>query len=257
MSYFVNLGLFLFIYMTLWFLVSIIKKRNDIADVAWGLGFILLTLISYFENRNFNTRGFIVTIIISIWGLRLAYHIQKRNRGKKEDFRYLEWRKQWGKWFVLRSYLQIYLLQGFFLYLISLSILFINKLNSNSELTIIDLIGVLIWVTGFIFESVGDKQLGDFIKNPNNKGKIMQSGLWKYTRHPNYFGEVTVWWGIWILSLNTGLGYMTIISPLTITILILFVSGIPLLEKKYQGRKDFEEYKSRTSIFIPLPPKSK
>jgi len=169
--------------------------------------------------------------------------------------RYAILRKDWGKWFVLRSYLQIFLLQGMLLFVIAFPVLIINK-GIGIEFNLLDFVGILVWILGFFFESVGDKQLSEFIKNPANKGKLMQQGLWQYTRHPNYFGEVTQWWGIWLIALNAPNGWFGIIGPIMITFLILFVSGVPLLEKKYAGRADFEEYKKRTSIFIPLPPKN-
>jgi steroid 5-alpha reductase family enzyme len=254
MNSYYQLALILFVYMTMWFITSLVKKRNDVADVAWGCGFILLAWSSFFISGNEHIRSIIVNSLITIWGLRLSYHIFKRNRFKAEDYRYQEWRKQWGKWFILRSYAQVYLLQGLFLFSIVFPTLYINK-NSSSALTVVDGIGLLVWILGFIFESTADRQLAAFIGNPVNKGKIMQSGLWSYSRHPNYFGEVTQWWGIYIYALSVAGGWMTIFGPLTITVLILFVSGVPLLEKKYKGRADFEVYKKRTSIFFPLPPK--
>lgn len=239
--------------MTSWFLVSLIKKRNDVADIAWGIGFVLLSWTSLIIG-NVSSRGIISCVLVTIWGLRLAYHIYNRNKKKTEDYRYLEWRKQWGRYFYIRSYLQIYLLQGLFLYLIVFPVLFINN-KPHLNITYLDFLGITIWVVGFIFESVGDYQLSKFISNPANKGKIIQTGFWKYSRHPNYFGEVTQWWGIFLLAISIPNGFVTIIGPIVITILILFVSGVPLLEKKYQGREDFEEYKKRTSVFFPLPPR--
>jgi len=253
-NYFLSLGIILFLYMSFWFVVSIFKKRNDIADVAWGLGFVILSFISYLMIDNFNLRGIIVGILVTIWGLRLAFHIYSRNKGKTEDYRYLAWRKQWGSYFYLRSYLQVYILQGVFLFLIILPVLFINK-NVNPSIGILDFIGILVWAIGFFFEAIGDLQLSHFIKNTENKGKIMQDGLWKYTRHPNYFGEVLGWWGIWIISLSVSFWWISIIGPLTITFLILKVSGIPLLEKKMEENPDFALYKKRVSMFIPRSPK--
>jgi steroid 5-alpha reductase family enzyme len=145
-------------------------------------------------------------------------------------------------------------LQGFFLYLIAQPVIFIHN-EPSSVLGLIDFIGLCVWGIGFYFESTGDAQLKEFITNPANKGKLMDRGLWKYSRHPNYFGEVTQWWGLFIVALSITGSLFTVIGPLTITTLILFVSGVPLLEKKYAGRPDWEEYKKRTSIFIPLPPK--
>jgi steroid 5-alpha reductase family enzyme len=251
MNYYSFLAFILLGYMTSWFLISIVKKRNDIADIAWGLGFILLSWTSYFYSQVYSLRGLLVGVLVSIWGIRLALHIYRRNKGKSEDYRYLAWRKEWGKWFFIRSYLQVYILQGLFLFLIIQPVLFINK--SIGTIGAVDVFGVLVWIIGYYFESVGDKQLKEFVSNPANKGKILDQGLWKYTRHPNYFGEVTQWWGIFIIALSIPNGIVTIIGPMTITVLILFVSGVPLLEKKYAGRPDFEKYKKSTSMFLPLP----
>ncbi|HAS80858.1 MAG: hypothetical protein UR25_C0004G0047 [Candidatus Nomurabacteria bacterium GW2011_GWE1_32_28] len=256
MNYFLTLGIILFFYMSIWFIISIFRKRNDVADVAWGFGFILLSWASYLISINFNLKGLLVGFLVSIWGLRLAWHIYFRNKGKTEDYRYIVWRKEWGKWFYLRSYFQVYILQGIFLFLIVLPVLIINK-SAGQGIGIIEIVGVLVWIVGFFFETVGDAQLSRFIKNPENKGKIMQSGLWQYTRHPNYFGEVTGWWGIWLIAFSVPFGWLSVIGPLTITILILKVSGISLLEKKMEENPDFIEYKKRTSIFIPLPSNKK
>ena len=253
-NYYLTLVIITFGYMTFWFLVSVVKKRNDVADIAWGLGFVLLSWISFILPQIFSARGVLVAVLVSVWGIRLSWHIYVRNRGKEEDSRYLAWRRQWGSFVYIRSYLQIYLLQGIFLFLIALPVLHINA-STSSDFQGTDIVGLALWIIGFYFESTGDRQLKQFISNPTNKGKIMDQGLWKYTRHPNYFGEVAQWWGIFIIALSVPSGILTIIGPMTITILILFVSGIPLLEKKYAGRPDFEEYKKRTSIFFPLPPK--
>lgn len=254
MNYYLVIASLLFVYMSLWFVVSLIKKRNDVADVAWGLGFVLVATTSFFLSGDSGLRGLLVIALVGIWGLRLAWHIHLRNRGKAEDYRYLAWRKEWGKWFYLRSYAQVYLLQGVLLFLIVFPVLLINK-STATALGILDMFGVVVWLIGFYFEAVGDAQLARFIKNPDNKGKLMQSGLWAYTRHPNYFGEVTQWWGIWLIALSVSGGWLGIIGPITITILILKVSGIPMLEKKMEQNPDFAEYKRRVSVFIPLPRK--
>lgn len=254
MNYYLTLALILFAYMSLWFIVSLIKKRNDVADVAWGLGFVLMAWVSFYFLETSNIRGVLVVILVSIWGLRLAWHIYTRNKGKAEDYRYLAWRKEWGKWFYIRSYLQVYLLQGVLLFTIVFPVLVINK-NLGSTLGVLDFVGVAVWLFGFYFESVGDLQLSSFMKNSANKGKLMQSGLWAYTRHPNYFGEVTQWWGIWLIAALVPGGIFSVIGPLVITFLILKVSGIPMLEKKMAEHPDFAEYKRKTSMFIPLPGK--
>lgn len=254
MNYYPILIVTLFVYMSFWFFVSLMRKRNDVADVAWGLGFVLMAWVSFFLSHQMHVRGMLVCILVSVWGLRLAQHIYARNKGKAEDYRYLAWRKAWGKWFYPRSYVQVYLLQGFFLFLIALPIFFINK-SVGSALSFFDVFGGAIWLLGFYFESVGDAQLARFIQDPNNKGKLMQSGLWAYTRHPNYFGEVTQWWGIWLIALAVPGAWLSVLGPITITLLILYVSGIPLLEKKMSEHPDFAAYKQRVSIFFPWPRK--
>jgi steroid 5-alpha reductase family enzyme len=250
MNYYLFLTLILFIYVNIWFAISLLKKRNDVADIAWGLGFPILAWTSFFLESVSGLRGLLVNTLVSIWGLRLAWHIYSRNKNNPEDYRYLKWRKEWGKWFYLRSYMQIYILQGFLMFLISLPLLSINQ-NSYSSLKWLDFIGIMIWLFGFFFEAVSDAQLSKFLKNPANKGKLMTTGLWKYTRHPNYFGEVTLWWGIWLISVSETLKIFTIIGPLTITFLILKVSGIPMLEKRMEQHPDFAKYKEKTSAFIP------
>ncbi len=254
MNYYITLIVVLWVYISFWFLISLVKKRNDVADVAWGLGFVLMSWVSFFLVNVSGLRGLLVGVLVSIWGLRLAWHIYNRNKGKGEDYRYLEWRQKWQKWFYIRSYFQVYFLQGFLTFLVVLPVLIINK-STSTDLGLFDLLGLVIWLFGFYFEAVGDAQLSKFIKNGENKGKLMQSGLWAYTRHPNYFGEVTQWWGIWLMTLSVSNGVVSIIGPITITFLILKVSGIPMLEKKMEENPDFAEYKKKTSVFIPLPRK--
>ena len=248
------LGALLFVYMTSWFLLSLLKKRNDVADVAWGLGFVLLSWTSLYLNHVFSVRSILVCVMVTIWGLRLAWHINRRNKGKMEDYRYLAWRKEWGKWFYLRSYFQVYLLQGFFLFCIVMPVLVLHQ-QRVIDVHLLDGIGLLVWIIGFWFESTGDAQLAAFLKDPANKGKLMQSGLWQFTRHPNYFGEATQWWGIWIMAMSAPGGWLGIIGPITITFLLLKVSGVPMLEKKMAENPAFEAYKKRVSVFIPLPPR--
>jgi steroid 5-alpha reductase family enzyme len=254
MNYYLTLGITLWGYMTLWFLISLIKRRNDVADVAWGLGFVLLAWTSFFLSGRSGARGVLAGILVSIWGLRLAWHIHARHRGKPEDFRYVAWRREWGRWFCARSYAQVYLLQGAFLFLVAVPVLLINR-SPGGTFGFLEVMGLCVWLFGFLFESVGDAELARFTSDPLNRGKILQSGLWQYTRHPNYFGEVLQWWGIWLVSLGIPGGWLGIVGPLTITFLVLKVSGIPMLEKKMAENPDFAEYKRRTNVFFPWFPK--
>ncbi len=245
----------IFVFMTALFLLALIRKRNDIADVGWGLGFILVAVVSLLVNGTVTPRKTLILALVILWGLRLSIHIGLRNRGKKEDYRYKQWRDDWGDNWVIRSYLQVFLLQGFFMLLITFPITLANTYDVR-PLGLLDWIGVLVWAVGFFFETVGDYQLTQFVGNPANRGKIMKYGLWHYTRHPNYFGEVTQWWGVFVIVLSVPNAWMGVIGPLTISFLILKASGIPLLEKRFEGNPEWEEYKRRTSAFIPLPPKS-
>ncbi|MCJ7679308.1 MAG: DUF1295 domain-containing protein, partial [Candidatus Aminicenantes bacterium] len=170
------------------------------------------------------------------------------------DFRYAKWRKEWGRWFVLRSYFQVFILQGVLMGIIALPILLVNA-SMKPGLTWLDGLGVAVWVIGFCFETMGDLQLARFKKNPSNKGKIMTSGLWRYTRHPNYFGESAMWWGIFLITLSVPGGWVGVVSPVLITFILLFVSGVRMLEKKYGDNPEFQAYAERTSVFIPFPPK--
>jgi len=244
------LALILHIYMTGWFIVSLMRDRNDVADTAWGMGFVLIAWASLLLGGSFPLQGIIACLLVTIWGVRLSIHIHKRNHDKPEDARYQAWRTEWKKNFFLRSYLQVFMLQGLFLFLIAQPVIHASSAIPH-VFTLTDGLGIIIWLIGFLFEAIGEQQLKAHISNPKNKGKLMESGLWKYTRHPNYFGEVTQWWGLYVLALSAPNGWITIIGPVTITILILFVSGVPLLEKKYEGRPDWEAYKKRTSMFIP------
>ncbi len=253
MTIFLHISLLVFAYVTLWFIISLIKKRNDVADIAWGLGFVLIAFFLFFTQAA-SPISILIYILVALWGTRLAIHIGSRSRGKEEDFRYRKWREEWGSNFLIRSYLQVYVLQGFFMYIISLPII-IACISIENSVNSFTYIGFVLWLTGFLFETIGDYQLSVFMKNKKTKGDIMQTGLWRYTRHPNYFGEVLLWWGIFIITFPLENGIWGIISPLTITFLLLYVSGIPMLEAKYKDNPQFQEYKKRTSAFFPMPPK--
>lgn len=241
-------------YMTLWYLVARALSRFDVADIAWGLGFIISALTAAVAHENLEPRAYLVVILVIIWGARLSLHVYLRNRNKPEDARYRAWRQEWGMNANFRAFFQVFLLQGVLLLVIAIPVTAII-ISGGKPFTILDVAGVLIWIIGFLFEAAGDWQLLHFKKDPAHKGRIIMTGLWRYSRHPNYFGEVTLWWGIYLIALSAGAGW-TIIGPLTISFLILRVSGIPMLEKKYEGNTEFEEYRQRTSAFFPLPPKA-
>lgn len=243
-----------FLFMTCVFVLALFKKDNSVVDVAWGIGFILVALLTFFIDPIFTLRSVLITGLVIVWGTRLAVHIYLRNRGKGEDFRYAKWRKDWGKTFIWRSYFQIFMLQGLLLLIISYPIILVNQSEADG-IKALDVAGMAVWMIGLLFEAIGDYQLRAFKKNPENRGKIMSSGLWKYTRHPNYFGEVSCWWGIFLIALSVERGWTGVISPLAITFLLLRVSGITMLEKKYEGNQEYEAYARKTSPFFPWFPK--
>lgn len=245
-------ALAIFSFVTTLFVVSLIIKRNDIADIAWGPGIGIVAVMSYVYG-NGSALSLLITGIIVVWALRLGVHISMRNRGKREDPRYAAWREEWGRWVVLRSYLQVYLLQGSLMIVVGYPA--VHAAVFGGAVPALAYLGVAVWLVGFVFETVGDYQLLRFIKNPENKGRIMRYGLWKYTRHPNYFGEVTQWWGVFVMVVAAPYGFVAIISALTITFLILKVSGIPMLEKQFDDNPEFQEYKKHTSAFFPALPK--
>ena len=246
---------FIGIYFMIFFIFGTIQKNNSIVDQAWGIGFVLVAFFNLLRLETFQLTHLLVVGLISLWGLRLFFHIFKRNHKKAEDFRYAKWREEWGKWVVPRAFLQVYMLQGLFMWVIALpAIILLNTVNDINS-SILWLIGVIVWLWGYYFEVVGDAQLKKYKSNPANKGKIMTQGLWQYTRHPNYYGEATMWWGIWLLCISSGVGLWTVVGPLTITFLLLFVSGVPMLEKAMANREGFAEYAARTNRFFPWFPK--
>jgi len=251
---FLSSVILVFLFFTTFFIIAQIIKNNSIVDIGWGIGFIAITLFTFFFSGDITLKSMLVTLLVLIWGSRLSYHILKRNWGKPEDFRYAKWRNEWGKWLLIRGFFQIFMLQGLLMLIIASPIIYINY-SHRTGLYFLDYLGAAIWITGFLFESIGDYQLAQFIRKPENKGEIMKYGLWKYTRHPNYFGEATMWWGIYIIALSLPNGFWFIISPLTITFLLLYVSGVPMLEKKFADNPKFQEYARATPKFFPWFPK--
>jgi steroid 5-alpha reductase family enzyme len=244
-----------FAYMTILFVVAVKIKRNDLVDNAWGMGFVLVSWLFLALQPSADWRRLLIIALISIWAVRLSWYLYLRYKNRKEDFRYAQWRKDWGNAWLWRSYLQVFLLQGFFMLSIAYPIFLYTRPRANPS-PLIDILGLLIWLIGFAFESLGDAQMRAFKRNPRNRGKVINQGLWRYSRHPNYFGEATMWWGIFILSLNFHWGYIAIVSPVIITTLLLKVSGVPMLEKKYKDNPEYQEYIRKTSSFFPLPPKA-
>ena len=246
----------IFLYFYTLFVVGTLLKNNSIVDIGWGIGFVILAWILFFLRLPVSLVRTSITLLVSLWGVRLFTHILKRNHGKPEDFRYVAFRKAWGKWVVPRAFVQVYMLQGALMFLIALPFILLEQ-EAQPVNPLLFALGLIVYVTGFAFESIGDAQLKAFLQNPENRGKIMTSGLWRYTRHPNYFGEAMLWWGIFLLTLSGGVTPFAVIGPVTITLLLLFVSGVPLLERSMKDKPGYAQYAEMTSIFIPWFPKSR
>ncbi len=241
-------ALVILIYFMLFFIVATIIKNNSIVDIGWGLGFVIVVWVLFLRNNIVNPVSIIVNVLVSLWGLRLFYHIIKRNLFKGEDFRYQKWRKEWGKWVVPRAFFQIFILQGIFMFAVGYAAFYANF--SSLTFNWWTLIGVALWLFGYYFEVVGDRQLRNHIKSGSKT--LMVSGLWKYTRHPNYFGEAVMWWGIFLVVILAGGPIYLIFSPVVITYLLRFVSGVPMLERKMSQKPGWDEYASKTNAFIPF-----
>lgn len=240
-----------FLFMIFMFTLAQIKKDNSIVDIGWGIGFILIAISLMLAVEPLDAKDLLITATIAVWGVRLALHIYTRAKGKPEDFRYAQWRKDWGSKAALYAFFKVFMLQGAVMLIVALPIMIVFN-SFDIQLTLLSFAGMLVFITGFMFETIGDHQVYRFKKKPGNKGKIITTGLWKYTRHPNYFGETLLWWGIGIFTIGSDYYLVSFVSPLLINFLLVKVSGIPMLEKKYEGRADWEEYKKKTPAFIPF-----
>ncbi len=232
---------------TLLFILSLILKDNSIVDIFWGLGFLQITIHSIYLSNTFKIAQIILLIIITLWSFRISlYILSKKLKTKTEDRRYAIWRESW-KYFYLRSIFQVYILQAVLLLVVSTAIILFNL--NPTPLSNLFLFGITLAFAGLVFETIADIQLKRFISNKKNKGKLMMQGLWKYTRHPNYFGESVFWLGISIATISSS--YYALISFITIFILLRFVSGVPMSEKNYLQRPDFKKYAKKTPPFFP------
>jgi len=256
MTLFSQAALIILILVTLLWVWSVFIKNVSIVDIFWGLGFVIVNAFYVFMSGELNTRKILILGLVSIWGLRLAIYLAYRNIGKGEDFRYQEFRRNYGPkrywWF---SFFQTFLLQGALIMIVSLPLLGINSSTSSGDLKMLDYIGIIVWLIGFTFEAAGDFQLARFKRAIGNKGKVLNTGFWKYTRHPNYFGDSAVWWAYAIFSISAG-SYWQIIGSIVMTLLIIKISGVALLEKTLNDTKPkYREYIKKTNSFFPWFPK--
>lgn len=242
--------------MTVVWVASVAKKDASIVDAFWGLGFVLLAWVYFARADSTAPRGLLVPVLVTAWGVRLSMHIFLRNRGHGEDYRYREMRDRYGRRFAWISLGTVFWLQAVILWVVSLPLHSVQKSGSPAGWTSLDLLGSLLFLTGFTFETVGDYQLSRFRSDPDNRGKVLDRGLWRYTRHPNYFGDALVWWGLWVFALSTPGSWWTFVSPALMTFLLMRVSGVALLEKKLAStRPAYRRYVERTSAFFPWLPR--
>jgi len=253
---FTKAAIVILICITLIWLLSVFLKDASIVDIFWGLGFVIANGVYFFSQEVIYTRHIILLVLVTLWGVRLTVYLGYRNIGKGEDFRYQEFRRKYGPerywWF---SFFQVFLLQGTLILIVSLPLLGTNYATQTNQINWMDYVAILIWIIGFIFETVGDMQLTRFKSNPSNKGKVLNTGLWKYTRHPNYFGDSVVWWSYALLCVSSGM-YWPIIGSVIMTVLIIKVSGVSLLEDTLKDKKpEYQKYIKQTSSFFPWFPK--
>jgi steroid 5-alpha reductase family enzyme len=244
------------IWMTGLWLISLRLRDASIVDILWGPTFILLNAVyALLTPDGAGARKLLATILVTVWGLRLAIHIYRRNRGKGEDFRYRRWRSQAGDAWWWQSLFKVFLLQGALAWLIAFPLLAAQTSPTPAALSAADWLALVVWVFGFAFEAIGDMQLARFKARKENAGRTLRTGLWKYTRHPNYFGDAVQWWGLFLLAASVGANWAAF-SPILMTWLLVRVSGVPMLERSLaQAKPDYAEYMETTSAFFPLPPR--
>lgn len=238
-----------FLLMNFYFLLALWKRNFGLVDVAWGQGFIAISLVSYFYHFN-SMKNAVVLFLVVCWGLRLSLYLLSRNWKADEDHRYQDMRRGWGEHPNLHAYFKVFIFQGLMMLLISLPIT-AGMQDADQSLSVINKIGVAVFFFGWLFESYADFYLKRYKANEANRGIICMTGPWSLCRFPNYFGEITLWYGIYLASVNAST-WWTIIGPVTINFFILKVSGVPLLEKRYAHRPEYRDYASRVPRLIPF-----
>ncbi len=240
----------------LW-VVSLRRHDASIVDTWWGPTFVAIAALGAAFGAGAPARRGLLLALVALWGLRLGLHIHRRNRGQGEDYRYGAMRAHWGERFGAVSLVTVFLLQATLALLIAAPLVAAASAADPSSLGLLDLAGVTLWLVGFLFETVGDAQLARFRRDPANRGKVMDRGLWRFTRHPNYFGDATLWWGYYLVAASAPEARWSAVGPFVMTLLLLQVSGVALLEKGLAASKPgYADYVARTSAFFPWPPRA-
>lgn len=248
-------ALLLWVYMTAWFLVARWRKRLDTVDTAWGSGFMLVAWAVAFQ-AGFSLPTTLVALLVTMWSARLTWHIASRSAKRSEDPRYKELSRKWRGNFWLRAYGSIFLAQGALVWMVSLPVVMAAGRPLDGLGWLLP-VAAVVWLAGFVCETLADRQLAAFVARADNKGKVLDTGLWRYSRHPNYFGELVQWWAIGLIALQAAFGWIGLAGPLLLTILIVFISGVPPIEKRRRDNRAYQEYARRTSVLVPWPPKAK
>lgn len=227
--------------------------RHNVVDVSWGAGFVVIAAVAATVGTGDLWRRLLLLVLVGIWGVRLAWHMAVRSRGKGEDPRYEQLLGKAPGSRTLYAIRKIYVTQGISLWFVSLPIQ-VSAVSSGG-FNLLVLLGVVLWLIGVTFEAVADRQMAEFKSDPGSYGHIMDQGLWAWTRHPNYFGDACVWWGIFLVAASVWPGVLTVFSPIAMTYFLVFATGARLLERHMANRPGYREYQERTSYFIPRPPK--
>lgn len=237
-------------------LISLKMRDASIVDIVWGLGFVVVAATAAVVGEGFADRRLLLVSLVGVWGLRLSGYLAWRNLGHGEDYRYVAMRKKYGSRFWWISLFQVFALQGALMWIVSLPVQLSATADRPASFGPLAYAGVAVWTVGLLFETIGDAQLARFKSDPQNKGQVMDQGLWRYTRHPNYFGDFCVWWGIFLIAAETVAGRYGIIGPIVMSFLLIRVSGVAMLERTIGKRRPgYAEYVARTSAFFPRPPK--
>lgn len=250
-------GLIILILMIFLWLYSLAIKNSSIVDIFWGTVFVITYwLMAWIGSVDLTPRILLLGLLVTVWGLRLSVHIFARNHGQPEDFRYAKWRTDAGFAWWWRSFFKVFLLQGVILWIVAAPLLAVQTADPSQTSCSCEYVGLGLWLVGFVFEAGGDWQLSRFKKDPANKGKLLTTGLWSVSRHPNYFGDAAQWWGFWLFAFSAG-AWWTVFSPLLMTYLLLKVSGVAMLERTLtQTKPGYEDYTARTNAFFPWFPKN-
>ncbi|MDF3301324.1 DUF1295 domain-containing protein [Streptomyces tropicalis] len=238
------------------FAVAVRKGVHRVVDTAWGIAFAAVALVTYTASAGHGDSGrrILVTVLTAVWGLRLAAHIARRGRGHGEDPRYEAMLAKAPGSRNLYALRMVYLLQGALVWVVSLPVQAAQYVPG--PLTGVAAAGTALWALGLVFEAVGDAQLARFKADPANRGRIMDRGLWAWTRHPNYFGDFCVWWGLFLIACESGAAAaVSVVSPLVMSFLLIRGSGKQLLERHMEDRPGYAQYVARTSGFLPRPPR--